>query len=194
MKAKCMKNMKNAEREEEIKYLEEMKTLKKELNLDDLYYKKFGLLKKASLLNLNGRKKDAKFTIATAAEIVQTQRRKDDEKQEAIQQRWKFKLGLDDGFELPEKVNIKKKPPHEITDEDLAEVDFGNGVTIATVRLYIEKVSPFNHEAYSKNVFLDRCIEELYMEIESKKMKSHADIEKMKKYIEGLEEYAELVE
>ena len=80
MKAKCMKNMKNAEREEEIKYLEEMKTLKKELNLDDLYYKKFGLLKKASLLNLNGRKKDAKFTIATAAEIVQTQRRKDDEK------------------------------------------------------------------------------------------------------------------
>lgn len=194
MKAKCMKNMKNAEREEEIKYLEEMKTLKKELNLDDLYYKKFGLLKKASLLNLNGRKKDAKFTIATAAEIVQTQRRKDDEKQEAIQQRWKFKLGLDDGFELPEKANIKKKPPHEITDEDLAEVDFGQGVTIATVRLYIEKVSPFNHEAYSKNVFLDRCIEELYMEIESKKMKSHADIEKMKKYIEGLEEYAELVE
>ena len=186
--------MKNAETEEEKKYLEEMTTLKKELNLDDLYFKKFGLLKKAALLNLNGRKKDAKYWIASAAEIVQTQRRKDEEKQEAIQQRWKFKLGLDDGFELPEKVNIKKKPPHEITDEDLAEVDFGNGVTIATVRLYIEKVSPFNHEAYSKNVFLDRCIEELYMEIESKKMKAHADIEKMKKYIEGQEELAELVE
>ena len=185
--------MKKAEGEEEIKYLEEMKTIKEEQNLDDLYFKKFGLLKKASLLSLNGRKKDAKLWIATAAEIVQTQRRKDEEKQEAIQQRWKFKLGLDD-FELPEKANIKKKAPHEITDEDLAECDFGAGVTIATVRLYIEKVSPFNHEAYSKNVFLDRCIEELYMEIESKKMKAHADIEKMKKYIEGQEEVAELVE
>lgn len=32
------------------------------------------------------------------------------------------------------------------------------------------------------------------MEIESKKMKAHADIEKMKKYIEGQEEVAELVE
>ena len=95
---------------------------------------------------------------------------------------------------MPEKANIKKKAPHEITDEDLAECDFGAGVTIATVRLYIEKVSPFNHEAYSKNVFLDRCIEELYMEIESKKMKAHVDIEKMKKYIEGQEEVAELVE
>ena len=72
--------MKNAEGEEELKYLEEMTTLKKELNLDDLYFKKFGLLKKASLLSLNGRKKDAKYWIATAAEIVQGQRRKDEEK------------------------------------------------------------------------------------------------------------------
>ena len=32
------------------------------------------------------------------------------------------------------------------------------------------------------------------MEIENKKMKSHNDIEKMKKYIEGQEELAELVE
>ena len=95
---------------------------------------------------------------------------------------------------MPEKANIKKKLPSEITDEDLAEADFGNGVTIATIRLYIEKVSPFNHEAYSKNVYLDRCIEELFMEIENKKMKNHADIEKMKKYIEGQEELAELVE
>ena len=190
--------MQNAEREEELKYLEEMKTLKQELDqsnlTNDLYFKKFGLLKKASILSYYGRKKDAKYWIASAAEIVQGQRRKDEEKQEAIQQRWKFKLGLDDGFELPEKANIKKKPPNEITDEDLAEVDFGQGVTIATVRLYIEKVSPFNHEAYSKNVYLDRCIEELFMEIENKKMKNHADIEKMKKYIEGQEELAELVE
>lgn len=65
---------------------------------------------------------------------------------------------------------------------------------MATVRLYIEKVSPFNNEAYNKNVFLDRCIEELYIEIEGNKLKKHGDIEKMKKHIEGLEEIAELAE
>ena len=80
MKEKCQRNMKKAEREEELKYLEEMKTLKEDLNLDDLYFKKFGLLKKASILSYYGRKKDAKYWIASAAEIVQGQRRKDEEK------------------------------------------------------------------------------------------------------------------
>jgi len=103
-------------------------------------------------------------------------------------------LGLDDGFELPERANIKKKHPDSITDEDLAEVELGPGVTLATVRLYINKVSPFNHEAYNKNVFLDRCIEELYLECEGKKIKKHGDVERMKKHIEGLEEIAELAE
>ena len=108
--------------------------------------------------------------------------------------RWKFKLGLDDGFELPEKANIKKKHPKDISDEDLAEVELGPGVTLASVRLYIDKVSPFNHEAYNKNVFLDRCIEDLYMELEGKKLKWHGEIERMKTHITGLEEIAELAE
>lgn len=38
-----------------------------------------------------------------------------------------------------------------------------SGITLASIRLYIEKVSPFNHAAYGKNVFLDKCIEDLYM-------------------------------
>jgi len=67
-------------------------------------------------------------------------------------------------------------------------------MTLASVRLYIEKCSPFNHDAYSKNVFLDRCIEDLFLDCENKKIKKHADIEKMKKNIEGLEEIAELAE
>lgn len=67
-------------------------------------------------------------------------------------------------------------------------------MSIATIRLYIEKVSPFNHEAYNKNVFLDQCIEDLYIECEAKKMSKHSDIEKMKKHIESLEEIAELAE
>lgn len=103
-------------------------------------------------------------------------------------------LCLDDGFELPERANLKKKHPKDITDEDLAEVELGPGVTLATVRLYINKVSPFNNGAYNKNVFLDRCIEDLYLACENKKIKKHGDIEKMKKHIENLEEIAELAE
>lgn len=55
------------------------------------------------------------------------------------------------------------KHPKDITDADLAEVELGPGVSLATIRLYIDKVSPFNNEAYSKNVFLDQCIEDLYL-------------------------------
>ena len=73
-------------------------------------------------------------------------------------------------------------------------MELGPGITMATIRLYIEKVSPFNNDAYSKNVFLNRLIEEFYKDIELKKVKKHGDIEKMKKHIEGLEEIAELEE
>ena len=76
----------------------------------------------------------------------------------------------------------------------MAECELGPGVTFATVRLYIDKVSPFNNEAYNKNVFLDRCIEDLFLECEQKKLKKHGDIEKMKKHIEALEEIAELAD
>lgn len=186
--------MMRAEASETTNYITEMRTIKKELNLDESYCKKFGLLKKASILAYYGREKDAKYEVARAATIVAQQRKMDEEKQEAIQQRWKFKLGLDDGFEMPERANLKKKHPKDITDEDLAECELGPGTTLATIRLYINKVSPFNNNAYNKNVFLDRCIEDLYLECEGKKIKKHSDIERMKKHIEGLEEIAELAE
>lgn len=192
MKKKCYASMQRAESQETLKYLKDMDGHKKELNVDELYCKKFGLLKKASVLAFYGRDKDAKYEIARAATIVAQQRKVDEEKFDAIQQRWKYKLGLDDGFELPESANIKKKHPKDITDKDLAEVELGPGVTLATVRLYIDKVSPFNHEAYNKNVFLDGCIEDLYLECEGKKIKKHSEVERMKKHIEGLEEIAEL--
>jgi hypothetical protein len=57
-----------------------MATIKKELNLDDNFCKKFGLLKKASVLALFGREKDAKYEIAKAATIVAQQRKIDEEK------------------------------------------------------------------------------------------------------------------
>ena len=192
MKKKSYNARINAESKETMEYMNTMKTINKELDLDEQYAKKFGLLKKASILSHYRRDKDAKYEIARAATIVANQRKADEEKQEAIQARWKFKLGLDDGFELPEKS--KKKHPKEVTDEDLKEVELGPGMTLATVRLYIEKVSPYNNNAYNKNVFLDQCIEDLYLACEGKKIKKAEDIEKMKKNIEGLEEIAELAE
>ena len=192
MKKKSYNARINAESKETMEYMNTMKTINKELDLDEQYAKKFGLLKKASILSHYRRDKDAKYEIARAATIVANQRKADEEKQEAIQARWKFKLGLDDGFELPEKS--KKKHPKEVTDEDLKEVELGPGMTLATVRLYIEKVSPYNNNAYNKNVFLDQCIEDLYLACEGKKIKKAEDIEKMKKNIESLEEIAELAE
>ena len=82
---------------------------------------------------------------------------------------------------MPENLDLKKKHPKDITDHDLAGVELGNGVTVATVRLYIEKVSPFNVEAYSKNVFLDRCVEDLYLECEARRVDKFEEIQMMKK-------------
>ena len=70
MKEQCFKSMKAAEGQETLTYLSEMATIKQQLNLDEQYCKKFGLLKKASVLAFYGRDKDAKREIATAATIV----------------------------------------------------------------------------------------------------------------------------
>eukprot|EP00353_Schmidingerella_taraikaensis_P001048 CAMPEP_0185596582 /NCGR_PEP_ID=MMETSP0434-20130131/80836_1 /TAXON_ID=626734 ORGANISM="Favella taraikaensis, Strain Fe Narragansett Bay" /NCGR_SAMPLE_ID=MMETSP0434 /ASSEMBLY_ACC=CAM_ASM_000379 /LENGTH=438 /DNA_ID=CAMNT_0028225103 /DNA_START=2099 /DNA_END=3415 /DNA_ORIENTATION=- len=194
MKKRCYAGMQRAEASETKNYIKEMDTIKKELKLDELYCKKFGLLKKASILAYYGREKDAKHTVATAATIVASNVSSTRRNRRPSSKDGNSNLALDDGFELPERANIKKKHPNDISDEDLAECELGPGTTLATVRLYIDKVSPYNNEAYNKNVFLDRLIEDLYISCEAKKMKKHSDIEKMKKHIEGLEEIAELAE
>jgi len=75
----------------------------------------------------------------------------------------------------------------------LKEADLG-GVPLATVKMYIEKVSPYNLDAFSKNVYLDRCIEELILECEAGRQDQKNSIEKMKKQVEKLEEIAELAD
>lgn len=89
---------------------------------------------------------------------------------------------------------MKKKHPSEVTDKDLKEIELPSKVKDATVRLYIEKVSPFNNSLYSKNVYLDQCIEDLYLAIEGKKIKKRGEIENMKKNIDKLTEIAEQIE
>ena len=70
MKKKSFDAMQRAESKETLTYMKDMETIKKDLNLDDDYFVKFGLLKKASILSLYGRDKDAKKSIADAAVIV----------------------------------------------------------------------------------------------------------------------------
>lgn len=80
-----------------------MRKLEKEFvgNFDENYWKKFGHLKKASVLSYYGRENDAHTEVAKACAIIKEQKVVEVQKQESIQRRWKFKLGLDDGFELP---------------------------------------------------------------------------------------------
>jgi hypothetical protein len=58
-------------------------------------------LKKACVLFFYGRFNDAFDVIAEAAHIIQEDKEIERQKQGIVERRWKFKLGLDDGFELP---------------------------------------------------------------------------------------------
>jgi len=94
--------MKKAEGTETTTYIEEMRDLKKKMNLDDNYFKKFGMLKKAAVLLFYERENEALDEIAKAVEIAKQQRQHNKERMEAIKRRWEFKLGIGEGeIELP---------------------------------------------------------------------------------------------
>jgi hypothetical protein len=67
---------------------------------------------------------------------------------EAIQRRWRFKLGLDEGFELP--FPIDKVHPDDIDYKKL-EADMGTSVPLATIKMFVEQVSPFRVQEGSKD-------------------------------------------
>ena len=151
--------------------------VKEKKKVDDNYYVKFGHLKKAAVLKYYGRNNDAYDCIVKAAKIVVRQREINKKRDEAIQERWKFKLGLGD-FELPDGI-LKYHPKDPRMEEQLRKNDLG-GIPLATVRLYIEKVSPFNLDAFSRDVYLDRCIEEMMLECEAERHDKKISADKMK--------------
>lgn len=55
-------------------YFTEMKEIQKKLNIDENYCKKFGLLKKASVLSFYGRSNEAFNEIAKAVAIIKEQK------------------------------------------------------------------------------------------------------------------------
>lgn len=64
--------------------MNELKDIKEKLNLDENFCKKFGLLKKASVLLFYGRENDAFNEIAKAVNIIKEQKKFEEEKNEAI--------------------------------------------------------------------------------------------------------------
>ena len=67
---KQKKYMKKAEDKNTTTYIDEMRDLKKKLNIDENYCKKFGILKKAAVLLHYERENDALDEIAKAVKIV----------------------------------------------------------------------------------------------------------------------------
>ena len=130
-----------------------MHKIQKLLDLDNQYTIKFGFLKKACVLFFYARFNDAFDEVAKAAKIIQDQREVEKQKQQIIEKRWKFKLGLDDGFELP--MPIETVDPNKVDEKFLKKLDL-QGVAVATLKLYIQEVAPQGREEYSKHQFLNK--------------------------------------
>lgn len=109
-----------------------------------------------------------------------------------MQRRWKFKLGLDEGFELP--FPLDKVHPDDIDSKMLASVDAGAGVPMSTIRMYIEHVSPFKSAEHSKNEYLNGCVRELFEHLEGQINSKMDEIKAMKTHVERLDEIAEAAE
>jgi hypothetical protein len=110
---------------------------------------------------------------------------------EAIQKRWRFKLGLEDGFELP--FPLDKVHPDDIDYKKL-ETELGSTTPISTIKMFVEQVSPFRVNEGSKDQFLNGCIEDLFVECENKIHKKMETIAKMKENVTKLDEIADMAE
>jgi hypothetical protein len=61
------------------------------------------------------------------------------------------------------------------------------------VRLYLEKVTPFSSQLYSKDNFLNKCVEELYLKAEATLDEKKQDIIKMTKSVTDMDEIREIL-
>jgi hypothetical protein len=102
--------------------------------LDNNYTKKFGYFKKACVLYFYGRFNDSFEEIAKAAKIIQDQKEHEKQKQTILEKRWKFKLCLDDNFELP--IPIETIDPAKVDEKFLTKMDI-NGVDLASIKMFI---------------------------------------------------------
>ena len=62
---------------------------------------------------------------------------------------------------------IDQIDPAKVDEKFVKKLDL-QGVAVATLKLYIEQVSPLTREEYSKHHFLNKCIEDFYLHCEAK--------------------------
>ena len=108
----------------------------------DSYTKKFGILKKASILLFYGRANEAFDKIVKACKIIQNENDPQDEDErkfkERERERWGFKLGIEQGFELPNNKTLDTVTPEDLTDQFIKDcLEQNQGVDAATVKLYL---------------------------------------------------------
>mmetsp|Transcript_25437 Transcript_25437/g.19188 ORF Transcript_25437/g.19188 Transcript_25437/m.19188 type:complete len:211 (+) Transcript_25437:1492-2124(+) len=134
---------------------------------------------------------DAFDVIAQAAHIIQEDKEIERSKQAIVERRWKFKLGLDDGFELP--IAVEQIDLGKVDEKFLKKLDV-QGVALSTLKLYIEMVAPQRMQEFSKHVFLNTCIEDFYLQCENSISDKQNTITKMKKQVEKLDEEADMAD
>jgi hypothetical protein len=169
---------------EELEFKEHFK---KEMNLDENYAKKFGMLKKSCVLFSYGRFVDSFSKVSEAAEMIQKERDLEADKQRRLENKWKFKLGLDPNWDLP--VAKEELEFEKIDEKFLEKLDLG--VPVQTAKLYIEKTGILNKESYDKNDYLNNQVRDFYLTVEAVIKDKMEDINKMKKKVEKLEENLE---
>lgn len=194
---KYAKRMKKAENKNTTEFIDEMREIKKKLNLDEKfryggekYFEKFGILKKATVLLFYERENDAFDEIAKAVEMVKEQKEHDKDKSAAIKKRWCFKLGIDES-QMEFLDVFLNYHPDKISDEQIQAKIGDNDIPLATAKLYLQKISPVLNDQYNKDVYLNQAIEDLYLICEEKIIKKKETIDKIKAKITELEEDAE---
>ena len=98
---------------------------------------------------------------------------------------------MDEGFEMP--IPIDQIDHKKVDEKFLKKLDL-QGVSVSTLKLYIEQVSPQANEEYSKHKFLNKCVEDFFLQCEAMLEDKQNTIAKMKKQVEKLDEEADLLE
>lgn len=88
---------------------------------------------------------------------------------------------------------IETLDPSKVDEKFLKKIDL-QGVSVSTMKLYIEQVAPQSNQEFSKHQFLNKCIEDFFLECEAMLEDKQNTIAKMKKQVEKLDEEADMMD
>ena len=83
---------------------------------------------------------------------------------------------------------IEELDPAKIDEAFIKKLDLGASVNVATIKLFVEHVCPEKTEEFSKHRFLNKLVEDFYIECEEAIKDKQSDIVKMRKMRAKLDE------